>query len=157
MSELADIMEAIQKVSHGGKIRGLSPVESGRVGRLIEKANEGYPEEIREEAPKWLGRMADYWQDRIAGDRVADLELELKAHKIALLGEDTVRRKIGSIQGSGSSLSAQHANGIERMGTGTRPTAAAVAGEGAAGTFDALRPWLRALEILEADEKEGAA
>jgi len=157
MSELADIMEAIQKVSHGGKIRGLSPIESGRVGRLVGKANEGHPEEIREEAPKWLGRMADYWQDRVASDRLADLTFELEAHRLALLGEDAVRRKVGSIQGNGSSLSAQHASGIERMGNGTRPTGAAVAGEGAAGTFDALRPWLRALEILGADEKEEEA
>jgi len=51
--------------------------------------------------------------------------------------------------GNGSALAGQHVAGIERMGSGSRPTGAAVAGEGAAGTFDALRPWLRALEILD--------
>ena len=46
MSELADILEAIQSVSHNGKIRSLSPVEANRVGRAIEKAREGNRDDI---------------------------------------------------------------------------------------------------------------
>lgn len=151
MSELADIMEAIQGVSHGGRIRGLSPVESNRVGRLVEKAREGNPEDLHDEVPRWLRRMADYWQDRVAGDRFSYLELENRALRIAA-GHSAaeIREQIAKIEGSGASLAAHHEAGIGRMGSGSRPTAAAVAGEGAAGTFDAARPWVRALEILEA-------
>jgi len=149
MSELADILEAIQSVSHNGKIRGLSPVEANRVGRAIEKAREGNRDDILDNGPSWLRRMADYWQDRIASDEQANLEFEVQALRCALHGPEVVKQKIASIQGNGSALAGQHVAGIERMGSGSRPTGAAVAGEGAAGAFDALRPWLRALEILD--------
>lgn len=150
MSELADIMEAIRSVSHGGKIRGLSPIESRQVERAVEKANAGDPSDVRAGAPGWLRRIADYWQERVAGDRIATLEFENKALSIAARHSvDEIRGKIAKIEGSGASLAAHHAAGVERMGSGTRPTAAAVAGEGTAGTFDAVRPWVRALEIKE--------
>ncbi len=148
MSELADIMEAIQSVSHGGRIRGLSPVESSRVKAAVAK---GDTDGLRESVPGWLRRMADYWQDRVAGDRIANLEFENQALRIAATHSlDEIRGQIAKLEGSGASLAGQHAAGIERMGSGTRPTASAVAGEGAAGAFDAVRPWVKALEILGA-------
>lgn len=160
MSELLDICKAISAASHQDRPKGLSPNACGRLKAAIEHAEEGKPRDLEEEAPKMLIDIGNYWQRRFWEWAIEDLEFEVKAHRRAVrYSPDELRAKVAEIRGDGASNSAQHLDGLNRMGSGTRPNGSAMAGEAAAGTFEALRPYERALEIAEelcTDGKESA-
>jgi hypothetical protein len=120
------------------------------MGRLIEKAEDGHLSDLEQEVPAMLIQIGNYWQQRYWEGQIEDLKLETQAHRLAVRHSlEELRAKVATVKSQGASASAQHLDGLDRMGTGTRPTASAVAGEGAASTFQALRPLERACEIAE--------
>ncbi len=101
--------------------------------------------------------IGNYWQRRFWEWKIEDQDFELRAARLAVrYTPDELRAKIAGVRGEASSNSTQHLAGLDQMGAGTRPTASAVAGEAAAGTFKALRPYERALEIVEEEEHRAA-
>lgn len=150
MSELLRICQALMGESFKGKPKGLSPVAASRLGAMISRAENGDDTDLNEDAPGMIKSIGEYWERHRWETQAADSAFEMKALRIAALhSRKEIEVKLGHLKRSADSLSSAHLDGLDRMGNGTRPTAAAVAGEGSSGSWDAQRPWVRALEILE--------
>lgn len=118
-----------------------------RAGIIKTALAKGDEETLHEWLPSILATHLETEAANYREGKKADEKFEAQAHDLARNAAFDLRRNLELVEANASKLSVQHLAGLDRMGTGRRPTAAAVAGAAVGDTFQARRLLERAIEI----------